>query len=555
MLFVFIFAFAELNTLLADKCLNSTDLIKLAPASSTDKLVLFNLYNLAKPKYLRNTQRNFSRIRDMYNTRNMSLQPNWSYRLAPTINLAQLVASVINASLVATSGRSLCPEVKSSVISIEPWTFAVDIPRGKGTVPVAEDILPFNFGYCDVPHRGRKHDTVFQFFLNSADAAVWMCLLGTTMLVGYSVPIALEKDGTLHWSGDSAVLAAVAVLLTPGCAAQPKMAQHSLLFVMWMYASITFLTYYSGSLTSQIISPPVEAKMTKIEEIFENNYSLIHNPRTRVFLGRLIGSLLKGGTGKNETSLKVLHESVEMMQVLLNKSESTASLLSYLEKMAGGKKSATMSMWSVVIADINDVKYYIWLNQIKNRKCYIGQELAYPSQVYYVISPASLDGAGKMIRTFQTFMETGVYHLWRREFEGIWVSLRVQDRRRVKGKITILEETVKVRTLELDQKFSHIFELWGNCLGVCLAIFVGEIVGAHRLIGQIRAWVRRVKQRRHDAKRKVCIGKISSRVIIVASAFKIESTMSQETTLKPAIQITNVDPTKHLGAYVQHFMP
>lgn len=199
------------------------------------------------------------------------------------------------------------------MISILPWTFPLDISK-EGMSLVVENVHSFNFAYCDEPHRKRREKTVFQFFLNSADATVWTCLLAATILVSHVIPMAIRNDGGVYWSGGSAMLATLSVLLTPGSSAQMTTAKHSMPFVLWMYTSIIFVTYYAGSRSSEITSAPVEARMKQIKEVFEKNYSHITYSTTRKVLGKLMESWLQESRANNKTSLTALHESSEMLE-------------------------------------------------------------------------------------------------------------------------------------------------------------------------------------------------------------------------------------------------
>lgn len=326
-------------------------------------------------------------------------QTDGKYDYAPVILVVQLFASVINASILASGGLSLCPGEDSSFISIRPWTFAIDISRELRDQPVAEDILSFNFGYCVVAQNNKNEDMVFRFLLNSADATVWIGLLGAIILVGYTVPIALGIDGGLRRPAASAMMATLAVLLTPGSSPQPKMAQHSVFFVVWMYASIIFVTYYPGYLTSKIIRPPTEAQMTSIEEIFGRNYTLLFGRFSRRMIGGLTRSVLQGSRKNNETCRTAMVDSAEMLEELFNKSIVPDSSISLSEKFSAAEISVTVSTWPAVIWNINVVKMDMEDKGIKGRiKCYIGQQLAYPTQMYYVISPALSQGGAKMVK-------------------------------------------------------------------------------------------------------------------------------------------------------------
>lgn len=107
-------------------------------------------------------------------------------------------------------------------------------------------------------------------------------------------------------------------------------------------------------------------------------------------------------------------------------------------------KIATVSTWSHAIALVNDVHSCIQRMRIKRKKCYIGQEATFPIQVYYAITPASLQDAGILAWALKALMETGYHDLWRREFSGHSAAYRVQDRSRVKGQTKIVEEHSRV---------------------------------------------------------------------------------------------------------------
>lgn len=233
------------------------------------------------------------------------------------------------------------------------------------------------------------------------------------ILVCFIALMLINQKGHLQRQANQIFLASLAVLLTPGTSAQPMVFRNSLIFTLWMFITIIFVTYYGGSLTSEIISPTPEKRMIRMEELFENKYWLVlpDKPREQL-LKKFLNAMLHHRSGEGTSSPKRINQSGNNLNLMFHeRRDPKLNFSHFLDRLATGGHHATVNHWQGCIMEMNQVMEHIRRNGIKKRKCYVGQELAYHTQMYYIISPHRNKDSYRMARYLQTLIEMGFYQV------------------------------------------------------------------------------------------------------------------------------------------------
>lgn len=454
-------------------CLNTTDILALFP-TPPEKIVLLE-YLIVNQSYVPNILDNYPRLRDYHKS-----PPYWG----PYVNLAGIVATSINASLA--SAFNVCSKAVQMFPVISPGLFS-NHWRILSSRKIMEEPIQYNFAYCDRPREVEK-ETIYAMFRKSADLSVWICLIGSITLIIIIVKVKIEHGSCIFLGKESIIMATMTALLSPGLSAQPRIAQYSMLFSLWMYICLIFVTYYGGSVTSEIISPTPEKRMTTFDELFRNNYSLSYVFPYRFQMAKNIVSLMLQDKNKNDTS--VIFKSVKNLDKMLSTVATVApNPNKWFEVMSTGWKVATVMDWQACIYGINMVKNFMATKmELRRTKCYIGKELAFRNQMFYAFSAGSVEENGRRLKeTFMKLVETGFYKIWMKEFNGLATSRRVQDRLRVISPVHIVEDLEGAKALEVEGKVGNIFLLWGICLGCCVLAFLKEIFVEHFLKNKTKA--------------------------------------------------------------------
>lgn len=485
----------------AKPCLNTTQLLNLASPPAT-KIVIFHYWRMSQPELIK-TLTEYPRLRDFHSRH--TFEYSRAKTLGPIVNLAVLVTSVINASLVAPAKSiSICGEDERSMPTIYPYRFAYRIKKTKPLRLIQENDIRFNFVYCAQPTLA-QYANWFKMLTSTADIFVWSCVIGAIILVGYTVPLILNTEqGHLHRRLGQIILAALAALLTSGSGAQPRFAQHSVLFTLWMYICMIFVIYYGGSLTSEIVSPTPEHRITTMDELFENDYRLAYQNGTyrRRMLSYLVSRMLKGWKQKKGAKLTAAQRAIKKLEALNQTVVTVSSLHQYHQMITGDGKYAMITDWQGCISEVNQITDYLEQKGLGERiKCYIGQKLAFHSSKYYLITPSYLQDSERMMTYFQTLVQMGFYQVWIREYEGLSSAKRVQDRGRVKGPTNMIEDKEEFQELQLQGKLHNVFVLWGICLGGCVLTFLKELT--HFSITKYVKTCRRRVQRKVNKRKKL----------------------------------------------------
>lgn len=251
-------------------------------------------------------------------------------------------------------------------------------------------------------------------------------------------------------------------IVSAGVAVKSKHLQRSRLLILWLYFCLIFATYFSGSLTSVVISPPKEYRMTKTSDLFQRNYSLVL--MSEAYALQLRDPLRMRGLFDRMNFLKTLVDSAAVM-------ESQRKLFKKLVNPS--KKVALFSTWGSAIEGLSRAEEYIRDHRLRNLHCYLGQELVLNQNVFIIVAtPRRMDSVGGIV---QVMMEAGFFNVWYKEYVGISTSPKVQQRSKFISQTKLVAKKDPPRALRvMGGKLKNIFVLWLTCLGISLFIFSAE---------------------------------------------------------------------------------
>lgn len=285
---------------------------------------------------------------------------------------------------------------------------------------------------------------------------MWFGLLTCMLLVSLVIRLQIGNISS------SILLATFSPVVAGGISFKNYVLEHTWLLTLWMYMSLVFVTYYSGTLTSHVISPIKEPRMTHVAELQANNYSIIAIiPHVIILMKDLVRM-----SAPNEAGL--------LLKSAIDKAIAPTSDNDIGTMVATMDKHACVSTWPGPMQCKSLAEKYIAENKIPNRRCYLGEELFFSQPVFIVVSPPNSRMLGGILHGM---MEGGFFALWFNEFAGISVSVRVQGRRKMRSRTKLWEETELPKPLQLlEGKLKNVFLLCVTCLTISLLVFIGEKV-------------------------------------------------------------------------------
>lgn len=423
---------------------------------SVDQIILAK-FTFAGPSGWNNILRNYPKIRDFHH--------NPPY-LAPLFHFNNFIAESINFTLLSEfDAKSNCSEgTLSTLPRIHSMVRAHQLRElyneSLSRIKVKPSAVqrypqPFSFTYCDHPRREFDTLSPLIIFQNTADILIWFCMLASILLVGIFVK---RLSGPTN---SPTLLVALSSLVSGGVSISSKSLKRSWLLTTWMYACIILVTYFSGHLTSHVISPSPEFRFSNLNDLMANNYSLIQNPFSLMYIKRELSS-----SGSPELK-KILWKLVTT--ALVAKDEHIPKLL------ATKPNTATIFIWPHAFKTINLAQEFQKARGVLRKHCYVGKELLFDESLFVgVISPK----IKKLTRTLRVLMEQGIFHVWIQEYVGISGSIRVQGRSRIKSSTKFREDAPMPTNLSInDGKIKNVFVLWMIDLTICgVSVLVEKIV-------------------------------------------------------------------------------
>lgn len=186
-------------------------------------ILLFDYQNLPQ-QYISTNLQKFTKMRDLFN----ELSP-----LVPTLILANLVASLVNATLFSCATFSklstnftqkfprfpiMTPQFQMINLNQLRPSSEKQYDKQEPDQFVQSRSISYNFGYCDIRKSSDYADiSLLKIFRTSADLTVWFCLLLAITLVSVLISKASASfDTRFSQFQSTAILATLSVLLTPG---------------------------------------------------------------------------------------------------------------------------------------------------------------------------------------------------------------------------------------------------------------------------------------------------------------------------------------------------
>lgn len=325
-----------------------------------------------------------------------------------------------------------------------------------------------NFFYCADIKAEQESTCDFSIFTKTMDNWSWYLLI-TCIVAASVVQRPLNFLRNLIFNAEA--------LLSPGASGGCK---KSGLFVLWLFMCNVLVTFYSGDMTSHVITPTKEETIENITELSEEGYKLVFVNQVDIFLiGATVMTTGKASVLKPEIRhLSKLMETAEMKAELNMIEGNDAAVVKYLVK-AVSKRFASVCSSPFALLSISEGNNVIYetskqTKQIWKRKCHAGKKLIPVSETFTAFLPP---GNEPVSRVYLRMLDYGVIAYWMREFMGLGIAARVQDRVRYKSPIDVAEPFERhVVSIPLKDKIVTIFLLWIVCLITCLVSLLLELI-------------------------------------------------------------------------------
>lgn len=327
----------------------------------------------------------------------------------------------------------------------------------------------FNFVYCDVPRQKLDSPFTLTAFTEPFHFTVWLYLLAS--IIATAILVNSELISARVQFHLTPVLSA---LITPGlvwsCSKIRRKLNYSGLFLLWTVCCLILVNFYSGAVTSFLITPPEGDPMTKIKHLLERNYALIFDGLVR--FGLLKGTVQAYMSLLDRERMRNVNENMQVLENLLKSSSVVEEEDEFIEKIAYSGKFSSVVGWPYALYIATKANELITtrkkLVEGDDRSCLVGKELISGGPLFHVFIPP---GSSRASAVYRRFVDSGLQDLWVKEFYGNAFSKRVQDRSKVISSTQIgdsqrnLASTMgDVKSLKLEGRVVKIFILWLLCV-------------------------------------------------------------------------------------------
>lgn len=411
--------------------------------------------------------RNYSRVRNLHSKQA-------SMEVAPLVILINMIAVAFNATLLSATGLSqnCTGNITTIALQIPSRELRLDSSRDQVETSLSPTIFPVtksasNLVYCQNRRKKQENMSPLEIFRNTADTLVWMSLLLSILLISLLLKVGSTSDFS------EILLTTLSILLSPAISG---ISRNSKLFVLWTFVCLLFLTYYSGSLTSVVISPPPDARFTKIDELYEHKYTLLSISKFSAdWVILSVNEGLRWSQKKNTTSYRRFTMLKELFTSSILIPTDSDDETWYKKLWEAESKIFLFVYFATAVHTAGKLMVYLKNENIHGIRCYLGEELEVVEMTYFM---ATSSGRNQVARIYLLLLEAGYYSFLEKEFWALISFNRVQDRVRVDPSLTrIVEETQAPRPLQIwEGKLRNVFLLWVICLGGGLGMFVLEIL-------------------------------------------------------------------------------
>lgn len=322
--------------------------------------------------------------------------------------------------------------------------------------------LKLNFLYCSLPKKLTISAWTFTLFTDPFDQLTWKFLSTSFVLVAAILIISDSRNR------DISRVFILTLCATLQLGTEP-ISRFPALFILWMTTSLILVCFYSGEITSAVISPPQDDVITEISEMRDRNYSLnFRSQFVRLSLESSTKSMKRNTTAKTNLEL-FLNRSILLGRFTR---EDMAEFC-----LADGR--FLMDNWALTLNFMHTchmmvIPYWAKTEKDKARRCHVGQELVRVDEEYLVVLPP---GNGRLAGAIRRMHQAGIIQRWGQEMQGMVASTRVQDRVRILGPTKVkVEEEVTVIALKMDGKSKTVFVLWLICVMISFVALGSELV-------------------------------------------------------------------------------
>lgn len=316
-----------------------------------------------------------------------------------------------------------------------------------------------NFAYCAVPQKVRVSSWAFGIFTDPFGNIVWIVLSISFTILSLVMYISKQSQTlTMLLSMFSAmILNSTHVSL-----------RNSRLFMLWTFASIILINFYTADITSTVISPPPDDVITSFRELDQRNFTL-HEWKEESYIKFLNNSV---------SAMKPNSPTRRVLESIFTKAILDITLENFVGSIIFGENKFIIHTWEIVmyLASLGhrEIKKKEHIQQEKiERKCYVGKELIRYDEIFFATLPS---GNRELADRFQKLLDFGIVQRFYQEMEGVVTSERVQDRSRIVGRTNMKgSEDSSPESLKLRGKAVTIFLLWIFCAAISLGWFICEL--------------------------------------------------------------------------------
>lgn len=421
---------------------------------SFQNILLINFLSMQNHR-LKYTRVKYPRLRDFHNVQETSA---W-------IPLFLLISDAVNATPILDDKTSFdcSPDIRMKIPTLHFYVrrhnlwqlYKNMIKSAKQTekpIIIQRHTFKLSCTYCNRIRKNLDSWAPFIMFEGTATAPVWICLIFLFTVVNFAV---CTVSGS---SVSSVYLVVLSAMISSGVYVGNGNFQKSTVLQIWMIGCLIFVTYYSGNLTSQVVQPAEEFRFRDIEQLHQNNYKMVMPSYTYV--------ALKDYDVSNSSS-----KATNVIKRLLSTAK-VAPANDIPEMLATTTHLAAWTIRPIMFRWMDQAHNYMELNGISRKRCYAAEDNFSSSIRYMVVSPPI---SGTLQKVMKAIMEMGFFELWYAEVVGFFLSLRVQDRSKIRRLMKIRGPEQQVQALKLVHgKVKNVFILWVTCLGIALTTFVLE---------------------------------------------------------------------------------
>lgn len=367
--------------------------------------------------------------------------------------------------------------------------------------------LPFsghNFAYCEslalgggLLHAGNRSSKNEVYF--------WIVLLSEIILASLILNRITQVNLILYFKNVVFLICALfSTLIDKDIKVISKsFLKKSIYYIVISRSCFVLSNYYLASVTSFIVRPPQRKTMTKIGDVFQNNYSLLFPyPVNLNLLNASVEHLLRlNKLRKGMSDVGVLGKLLDKDVTVVNKDG-----LEFGMELAFRERVVLVDLWNVVMAFVNFATEAVKLDYKKDKRiCHVGQQLMELGEDFQMYSePANHEPRPRIGKVARALWETGIYQYWFQEFSEIRYATRVQDRIRVKGRTKIKSEfeTPAVSAIKLTGGFFDTFYICIFWYAASVAVFLLEFLGLLKV--DIRSHLRLCAMLRIAIKKRLC---------------------------------------------------